>query len=336
MNDAIEGPNRRGFMQIVLGATAATTVAAWPRAARSESAEFPSHPVRLIVPFGAGGSVDVAARDLAHGLATTWGQAVVVEDHAGASSTIGNALVARAPPDGYTLLFVSSHIVITPAMYARLPYDPAKDFTPLTLAAKVPIVLVVNPAVAAKSVQELLALARRQPGKLTFASSGNGGMAHLSGEMFASMTHTTLQHVPYKGDAQALNDLLGGQVDMMFCAASSAMPLIQSGKLRAIAWAGSEAAAPLTDLPTIAESGVPGYSAASWMGLFGPGNMPAALRDRIAADAIKVLGEPALRERQNRLGLQTASLPPAAFDAYVQAELPKWARLVKSLGITMD
>jgi tripartite-type tricarboxylate transporter receptor subunit TctC len=332
MDNTIKDTRRRQFMGAVFSATASLAV---PRAF-SQPAAFPTHPVRMIVPFGAGGSVDAAARDLAQGLSQLWGQPVVVENHAGASSTVGNALVARSPADGYTLLFVSSHIVITPAMFSKLPYDPSKDFTPLTLAADVPIVLVVNPKVPAKNVAELLALARKDPGKLTFASSGNGGMAHLSGEMFTSMTHTRIQHVPYKGDAPALNDLLGGQVDMMFCAASSAMPLIQSGKLRAIAWAGSESVAPLADLPTIAQSGVPGYAAASWVGLFGPGNMPAALRERIAADATKVLSDPALRERQGKLGLQTATMTPQAFDRYVQAELPKWNQLVKSIGVTMD
>ncbi|MBA4327889.1 MAG: hypothetical protein C0428_06655 [Polaromonas sp.] len=319
----------------VLGRGLALGAAAAAGAAFAQ-APIPSQPVKMIVPFGAGGSVDAAARDLAKGLSVIWGQPVLVDNRPGASSTLGNALVARAPADGTTLLFVSSHIAITPAMYARLPYDPQRDFTPLTIAANVPIILVANPKVPAQSVAELIDLARKQPGKLAFASSGNGGMAHLSGEMFKSMTGTQLLHVPYKGDAQALNDLLAGQVDLMFCAASSAMPHIKAGTLKAIAWAGSESVAPLPQLRTIAQGGVPGYSAISWMGLFGPGGMAPDLAASIARDAARVLNDPQLRERQNQLGLQTASSTPAEFTRFMQSELPKWDKLVKSIGIKLD
>lgn len=329
--------SRRGFLRSSVSLAAASgsllsVAGAWAQAAD----RYPSQPVRMVVPFGAGGSVDAAARDLAKGLSELWGQPVVVDNRPGASSTIGNALVAKAAPDGLTLLFVSSHIVITPAMYEKLPYDAGKDFTPLTITANVPIILVANPRLAAHTVPELIALARREPGKLTFASSGNGGMAHLSGEMFKSMTRTQMQHIPYKGDAQALNDLIAGQVDLMFCAASSAMPQIQAGRLRAIAWAGSESIDPLPKLPTIAQGGVAGYSAVSWMGLFAPAGLPARLTDQIGRDAAQVLGEPGLRQRQAALGLQTVSSSPAEFRRFVDSELPKWSGLVKSIGIKLD
>jgi tripartite-type tricarboxylate transporter receptor subunit TctC len=309
--------------------------AALPLLATGQS--YPSRPIRLVVPFPAAGTTDLLARAMAQKLSEALGQQVVVDNHPGAGGNIGADLVAKSAPDGYTLLMgtVGTH-AINVSLYARMPYDAVKDFVPIVLVAGVPNVLVVNPALPVKTVADLIKLAKDQPGVINFASSGNGTSIHLSGELFKSPTGVQMTHVPYKGSAPALTDLIGGQVQVMFDNLPSALPQIKAGKLRAIAVTSIKRAPALPDLPTIAESGVPGFEASSWFGILAPAGTPREIVLRLNREANKALQGAEMKEKLLAQGAEAVGNSPEFFVDYIRSETVKWAKVVKDSGAKVD
>jgi tripartite-type tricarboxylate transporter receptor subunit TctC len=298
---------------------------------------FPTKPIRIVVPFPAGGTTDVLARAAAQKLTETLGQPAVVDNRPGAGGNIGAELVAKSAPDGYTLLMgtVGTH-AINPGLYPKLPYDHVKDFAPVILVAGVPNVLVVNPSLPVNSVQELVAYAKANPGKLNFASSGNGTSIHLSAELFKLMAGVQMTHVPYKGSAPALQDLVGGQVQLMFDNMPSSLALIKAGKLKALAVTSKERAPALPDVPTIAESGLPGYDASSWFGLLAPAGTPPPAIARLNGEIAKWLATPEAREKLLAQGANAAGGTPEDFARFIAAETAKWQKVVKESGAKVD
>ncbi len=305
--------------------------------AGAQTPAYPSKPIRLVVPFPAGGTTDILARAVAQKLTEAWGQPVVVDNRPGAGGNIGSELVAKAAADGYTLEMgtVGTH-AINPSLYAKMPYDHVKDFAPVILVAGVPNVLVVNPGVPAHSVAELIAYAKTHPGKLNFASSGSGTSIHLSGELFKVMSGADMMHVPYKGSAPALADLIGGQVQLMFDNLPSSLPQIRAGKLRALAVTSGTRAAALPDTPTIAESGLPGFEASSWFGVLAPAGTPPAIVSKLNAEIAKWLASPEAKEKMQSQGANAAGGSPEDFARHIQAETAKWAKVVKDSGAKVD
>ena len=303
----------------------------------AQAQDYPTKPVRFVVPFAPGGTTDVLARLLGEKLSASLGQQFVIDNQAGAGGNIGTAQVAKAEPDGYTILMgpVGTH-AINQSIYPRLPFDPIKDFAPVTLVATVPNVLVVNPEVPANSVAELIALAKEKPGELNFASSGNGSSIHLSGELFKAMTGVDIVHVPYKGSGPAVVDLLGGQVQMMFDNLPSSAPQIKAGKLRPLGVTSKERSPTLPDVPTIAEAGVPGYEALSWFGVLVPAGTPDAIVAKLQNEIAKALADPAMRERFAELGAVPVGGSPAEFAELITAETAKWAKVVQDAGIKLE
>jgi tripartite-type tricarboxylate transporter receptor subunit TctC len=299
--------------------------------------DYPTKPIHLVVPFAAGGATDVLARLVGERLTASLGQQVVVDNRPGAGGNIGSDLVARAEPDGYTILMgaVGTH-AINPSLYPKMPYDPVKDFAPVTLVASVPNVLVVNPEVPAKSVQELIDLAKAKPGELNFASSGNGTSIHLSGELFKAMTGTDIVHVPYKGSGPAVTDLLGGQVQMMFDNMPSSLPHVKAGKLRALGVTSAKRSPALPEVPTIAEAGVPSYDATSWFGILAPAGTSEPVVTRLQGAIVQALGEPEMRQRMADLGAEPVGDTPAEFGQFIAAEIAKWAKVVNDAGVKLE
>ncbi len=312
-------------------------VAGLALAGPAKAQDYPSKPIRLVVPFAAGGATDVLARLVGERLTASLGQQVVVDNRPGAGGNIGSDLVARAEPDGYTILMgaVGTH-AINPSLYPKMPYDPVKDFAPVTLVASVPNVLVVNPEVPANSVQELIDLAKAKPGELNFASSGNGTSIHLSGELFKAMTGTDIVHVPYKGSGPAVTDLLGGQVQMMFDNMPSSLPHVKAGKLRALGVTSAKRSPALPEVPTIAEAGVPGYDATSWFGILAPAGTPEPVVTRLQGAIVQALGEPEMRQRMADLGAEPVGDTPAEFGQFIAAEIAKWAKVVNDAGVKLE
>lgn len=321
--------------RLVLVAAAAVTAAALPTLSWAQA--FPSRPVTMIVPFPAGGTTDIVARLTAQKLSETWGQPVIVDNRAGAGGNIGSAMVAKAVPDGYTLLMgtVGTH-AINASLYAKMPYDVVKDFAPITNVAAVPNMLVVTPDLPVKTVRELIDYGKKNPGKLNMASSGNGTSIHLSGELFKVMTGVAMEHIPYKGSAPALTDLMGGQVQVMFDNMPSALPHVKAGKLRAIAVTAATRSPAMPDLPTIAEAGVPGFEAASWFGLLAPAGTPKEIVAKIHADVVKAMKTTDLTEKMGQQGAVAVGNTPDEFAAYIKAELAKWEKVVKASGARAD
>ena len=300
-------------------------------------ADYPSKPVRLVVPFPPGGTTDILARAVAQKLTEQWHQQVIVDNRPGAGGNIGADLVAKSAPDGYTLLMGTIGTqAINPSLYARMPYDAQKDFAPVILVAAVPNVLEVNPSLPVHTVQELIAYAKAHPGKLNFASSGNGTSIHLSGELFKSMTGVQMTHVPYKGSAPALADLAGGQVQLMFDNLPSSLGLIKGGKLRALAVTSTARSPALPDVPTIAESGLPGYEATAWFGVLAPAKTPPAIVDKLNAAIGAWLASPEAKEKLASQGAAAAGGTPADFARYIASETTKWAKVVKTSGAHID
>src|SRR2546423_1447095 len=299
-------------------------------------AAYPTKPVRIVVPFPAGGTTDIIARATAQKLSEAWGQQVIVDNRPGAAGNIGSEVVAKAAPDGYTLLMgtVGTH-AINPSLYAKMPYDHIKDFTPVILVAGVPNVLVVNPDLPIKSVPELIAYAKANPGKLNFASSGSGTSIHLSGELFKAMTGVQMTHVPYKGSAPALTDLIGGQVQLMFDNLPSSLAFIKAGKLRALAVTSASRAPALPDVPTVADT-VPGFEASSWVGVLAPAGTPPEIIARINGEVTKWLATPEAKEKLTAQGANVAGGTPQDFAKHIQAETAKWAKVVKESGAKVD
>lgn len=326
---------RRTFIR-GLGATALGIGAVLGLPVAAIAQEFPAQPVRIVVPFPPGGTTDILARQLGTELSKKWGKPVVVENKAGASGTLFSEQLARMPADGYTLMLTATHHVINPGLYKNLKYDTRTDFTPLAEVASVPNVLVVHPSVQYKTVQELVAHAKANPGKVNFGSSGAGGANHLSGELFKSMAGVEMVHVPYKGAAPALNDLLGGHIPMMFDSVPGVLQHIQSGKLRALGVTSSKRSPALPDVPTIAESGLKGFEATAWFGLYAPGRMDPGLRDKIAGDVLQVLQSPAIRTQFAALGAEPGNRTQAQFASFVDAELVKWGKVISDAKVTID
>jgi tripartite-type tricarboxylate transporter receptor subunit TctC len=298
---------------------------------------YPSKPIRFVVPYPAGGPLDSVARLLAAKVSVSVSQPVVVDNKPGAGGNIGADAVAKAPPDGYTLLMgaVATH-AINPSLYASMPYDAVKDFAPITQVASTPNVLVVNPAVPAADVREFIAYAKAHPGKLDFGSGSTGSAGHLAGELFKSMAGIDMTHVPYKGAAPAMQDLIGGQTHLMFDNLASALGQIQAGRVRALAVTTAKRSALAPQLPTIAESGLPGFDISTWFGVFAPAATPREVIEKLHAEFTRALAAPDVREKMLALGAEPVGSRPEEFAAYIRAEAGKYARLVKASGAKAD
>ncbi|MBK6803801.1 MAG: tripartite tricarboxylate transporter substrate binding protein [Betaproteobacteria bacterium] len=320
----------------LLAALAASLAAAVPTAALAQTA-FPTRPIRIVVPFPPGGTTDILARAAAQKMAEAWKEQAVVDNRPGAGGNIGAELVAKAPPDGYTMLMgtVGTHS-INASLYAKMPYDHVRDFAPVILVAAVPNVLVVHPSVPVNSVAELIAYAKANPGRLNFASSGSGTSIHLAGELFKVMAGVTMTHVPYKGSAPAIADLVGGQVQLMFDNLPSALPQIKAGRLRALGVTSAQRAPALPDVPTIAESGLPGYEASSWFGLLAPAGTPKDVVAKVNGEVARWLASPEAKEKLLSQGANAAGGTPEAFARHIAAETAKWQQVVKASGAKVD
>ncbi|TCL69764.1 tripartite tricarboxylate transporter substrate binding protein [Rhizobium sp. BK251] len=323
---------RRASLALGLGLFSALAIGAPVLAA-----DFPERPVTLVVPFAAGGSTDVVARIIAQKMSEDLGQQVVVQNVAGAGGNLGADNVARAAPDGYTILMgtVATH-ALNPLILKSTPYDPEKDFAPVSLLVVVPNVLVVNPELPAKNVEELLALLKASPDQYSYASSGNGTPLHLSGELFKSMAGVSMQHIPYKGAGPALNDVIGNQVPIMFDNLPSSSAHIKAGTLRALAVTTKERAPSFPDVPTIAESGIPGYETYTWNALFAPAGTPPEVVARLNESANKALKDPAVAERMKEFSATIVGSTPEELGAHVKAEIVKWTPVVQGANIQME
>ena len=299
-------------------------------------AAYPDHPIKVVNGFAAGGGSDILLRTIIPAISENLGQQIIVEYRTGAGGNLAMEAVAKAAPDGYTLLMGTPGLATNPSLYANLPFDPQKAFAPISLVGTVPNVLVVNPELPAKSVSELVALAKRTPGKLNYASPGVGTSLHLAGELFKLDTGTDIVHVAYKGGSQAQTDVMGGQVQMMFNVLPSALPQIQAGKLRALAVTSTTRAASLPDVPTMVEAGLPGYEANSWQSMVAPANPRAPIVAALNGALTAVLAEDATREHFLKLGMQPLSSTPQEFAAYLRAEIAKWAPVIKAAGAAED
>jgi tripartite-type tricarboxylate transporter receptor subunit TctC len=299
------------------------------------SAAYPEagKPIRLVVPFPPGGNTDIIARSISNELSKNLGTTIVIDNRGGAGSTIGTAVVAKAPADGYTLLMVSGAFVINPSVFKDLPYDSIRDLDGITMIADVPAVLVVHPSVKANNIKELIAYAKANPGKLNYASSGKGSIGHLAGELLASMADIKLQHVPYKGSGPAVVDVMGGYVQMLITSIPSVMPHIKSGKLKAIALAGTKRSGGAPEIPTFVEEGLPGFIVSGGFGLLAPAKTPKEIINKIHAAAVKSLDNPEVRKHLASQGADPVGSSPAEFDAFNKSEIEKWLRVAKQAGI---
>jgi tripartite-type tricarboxylate transporter receptor subunit TctC len=301
------------------------------------AAQFPTKPVRLVIPFPPGGGNDLLGRAFAERLGQRLGQAMIADNRGGASTAIAAELVARAPADGHTLLLATiATLAVLPGFKANLPYDPVKDFDPVSLISASPYLLVVNPGVPVKSVKELIAMAKSKPGQINYASPGHGTMNHLTFELFKAASGADLTHVPYKGTGPALADVLGGHVGVMFASTSSVRPLVISGKLRALGISTVKRSPAMPDVPPIAESGVPGFDASSWAGLVVPRGTPAAIIARLNAEVIAVVRQGDLREHLESQGYVLQTSTPQEFAAHIRTELVRYRKLIKGAGLTVE
>jgi tripartite-type tricarboxylate transporter receptor subunit TctC len=299
--------------------------------------DYPSRPVRIIVPFAPGGSTDVVARILAERLAAELKQGFVVENKPGAGGNIGADVVAKSNPDGYTLLMATTGVLaINKYLYKGMSFDPDRDLVPVSYTSLITNILVVNPEVPARTVADLVRLAKAEPGRLTFASSGAGSSTHLSAELFKSMAGVDILHVPYKGSSQALTDVMAGQVTMLFDNAPSSMPFIEQNRLRAIAVTSTKRMPNLPEVPTLDEAGVKGYESLSWSGIAAPAGTPKRVIDKLNAAIDRILREPDVKQKFAALGVEPVGGPPEAFTRHIRAESDKWARVVKTANITLN
>ena len=303
----------------------------------SAQSTYPAKAIRYVVPFPAGGPLDIVARALGQELNKSWNQPIIIDNRPGAGGNIGADLVAKAPADGYTILMgaVSTH-AINVTLYSKLPYDPVRDFAPITLITSVPNVLVVHPSVPAISVKELIALAKAKPGQINFASGSTGSAGHLAGELFKTMAGVNMVHIPYKGAAPAVVDLLGGHVSLMFDNMSSALPNIKSGRVRALAVTTLQRSPLLPQLPTISEAGLRGFDISTWFGIFAPAGTPPDIVARLNTETVRILNTREMKERLLALGAEPAGNKPDEFAAFVRLEIQKYARVVKASGATAD
>lgn len=320
-----------------IAASLTVTLCLMLAAASAQSQAWPSKPIRFIVPFPPGAATDLLTRTVAPKLGEGLGQQVVVDNRSGAGGMIGVELAAKSPPDGYTLVLATvGPIAINPSLYAKMPYDPAKELAPVTLAGNIFNVLIVHPALAARSVKALIALARARPGELNFGSSGAGAADHLSAELFQVMTKTKMVHIPYKGGPLAMVDLISGNLQLMFATVPTAIGLIKGGKVRAMAITNSKRFPLMPELPTVAEAGIPGFAVDNWCGVFATGGTPAGIVARLNAELVKVLAVADVKKRLLENGIDAVSDTPEQFAAYIRAETTKWASVIKDANVKLD
>jgi tripartite-type tricarboxylate transporter receptor subunit TctC len=305
-------------------------------AAHAQDASWPAKPIRFVVGQAPGGATDIIARLVAGRMDQLLGQNIIVENRTGAAGSIGAAFVARSTPDGYTVLVVSSSYSINPSLYATLPFDPQKDLAPVSLLAEAPFLLVVHPSLPARSVKELIALAKSKPGALTYGSGGNGSSGHLAGALFESAAGVKLSHIPYKGAGQALVDVLSGQITLTFASVLSSTAHVKAGRLRVLGVTGAKRSNAMPQVPTIAEAGAPGYSTTTWYGLLVPSSTPAPVVERLANAAHRTVMAPELRERMASDGAEPVGSTPAAFQKHIASEIAKWRKVVASTHVKAD
>jgi tripartite-type tricarboxylate transporter receptor subunit TctC len=301
--------------------------------AQGVATSFPSKSITIVIPATPGGAIDLTARVIGPKLTDAWGKPVVVENKAGATGIIGTEFIAKATPDGQTLVLVASSHAINPSMFKKLPYDTMKSFEPVVLTHVLPLMLVVHPSLPVKNVQELIAYAKANPGKLSFASSGPGGAPHMSGELFKSMAGLDMIHVPYKGSTAAHSDLLAGRVSLMFDTVSAISPHVKSGALRALAVTTAKRSAAMPDVPTMAEAGMKGYETSTWGGVLAPAGTPKDVVAKLNGEINKALAAPDVRQRMLDAGIEPAGGTPQQFTTFIQSEMAKWAKVAKTAGI---
>jgi len=314
----------------------AITALAAPVYAQAPAADFPNRPMRFVVGYPPGGATDIIARIVGQKVAESTGQNVLVDNRPGAGGILGTDIIAKATPDGYSYVLVTTSHGINPSLYPKLPYDSVKDFTAITQIATLQQILVVNPSLGVSNLKELIALAKAQPGKLNFASSGSGQALHLSGELLKSMAGINIVHIPYKGSAPARADLLAGQVQMMFESAIGVLPFVRSGKLRPIAVSGAQRSDAAPDIPTMSEAGLPGFEASAWVGVMGPAKLPRAITNKLSAEFSKAVKLPDVRQQFAKSGAEPVGSTPEEFTKYVNAQLIKWAKVVKESGAKLE
>ncbi len=295
--------------------------------------DYPSKPVRIIVPFAPGGGTDLSARVIAQKLSESLGTNFLVENRPGAAGIVGTAAVAKSKPDGYTMLVVSSSHAMNPAMYAKLPYDTSRDFAPISLLLSGPTLVVAHPSLPAKNARELIVLAKAWPGTLTFASAGHGTPPHMAGELFKTLAKIDILHIPYKGNGPAYTDLMAGQVSLMFPNIATSLPYVKSGRMRAIGVGSKQRSAIAPEIPTINESGLPGYEMSSWFGLLAPAGTPAGIVTRLQQEIAKIFKQPDVREKMFALGVEPVGSTPQEFTAFLNEETTQWSRIIKISGL---
>jgi tripartite-type tricarboxylate transporter receptor subunit TctC len=312
----------------ILFALLSSTVAA--------QANYPSKPIRFVVPYPPGGFTDILARLIGQKLTQSMGQPVVVENRGGGGSTIGSDIVAKSAPDGYTILMVGPDLAINESLFSKLPYSAVRDFAPVSMAAWGPLVLVVHSSVPAKSVQELVAFAKSQPGQINYASGGNGTGSHLTMELFKTTAGINMVHIPYKGNGPAVNDLIGGQVSVMFLQMAVAKPYITAGNLRALAIPSPRRSSAMPELPIFAEAGFPGFDVAPWFGVVAPAKTPDTIVSKLSAEIGKVMRLPDVKRKLSEQGAEPVGNTPKEFSAFIAAEIPRWAKVVKESHARLD
>ncbi|HEV8518040.1 MAG TPA: tripartite tricarboxylate transporter substrate binding protein [Burkholderiales bacterium] len=318
-------------------AAAALSRCVYGQPAEATAQRYPARPIRIVSPFAAGGSTDILARLIGQKLTESWGEPVIVDNRAGAGGIIGSDLVAKAQPDGYTLLLTSTSAhAINPALHRTLPYDPLRDFAAVTQVATGHNILVVHPSVPAKSVQELIALAKSKPGTLTFSSGGNGTPAHIAGELFKSLAKVDMVHVPYKGGGPAAVALLAGEVSLSFGSVTTVLPQVRANRLKSLAVTGAKRSSMVPELPTIAEAGVPGYALNSWYGVLAPARTPRQIVAKLSTEIVRILNLADVRAKLLQEGVDPEGTTPQEFSAFIRAEVEKWPRLVKAAGARID
>jgi tripartite-type tricarboxylate transporter receptor subunit TctC len=304
--------------------------------AHAQSGVWPNKPIRMIVPYTPGGYTDYMARTVGQRLAENLGQPIVFDNRPGANSILGADLIAKSPPDGYTIGTVIAAHAVNASLYSKLPYDVQKDFTYISLMSVAPLMMVLNPGVPANNVKELIALAKAKPDKLSFGSSGTGAAAHLTMEMFKTRAGIAMTHIPYKGTAGALQDLIGGQIDLMFDVVGPLMPQVKAGKIKAIVVTARDRMLAAPDVPTMAEAGVPDFVAGTWAGLIGPAGMPKEIVNRMSAEVQKILRDPAMREKLALQGYEAVGNTPEEYDRFIREDVARWGKIIKDAGVHVE
>jgi tripartite-type tricarboxylate transporter receptor subunit TctC len=326
----------KNYRTLLIGVGLLCSMASAADATAASPAAFPTHPIRLIVPYAPGGGADTLARGIAQKLSETLGYSIVIDNRGGGGTILGSDLAAKSAPDGYTIILVASTHAVMSSLHKKLPYDPIKDFAPIVRVASAPNILVLHPSIAAGSVKDLVELARSRPGQLVYASSGNGGGSHLAMELLRSMAHIELVHVPYKGTGPALIDLLSGQAKLMFGGMIGTLTHVRSGRLKALAVSSATRSPVVPELPTIAEAAFPGYEAATWYGVLAPAGTPVPIVRKLNAEIAATLNHPDLKQRMSSQGADPAPTSPEEFAAYIKSEVAKWAKVVKESGAHVD